>query len=323
MKHIIKQAIVPFLCFLFLVFLFFNIENLTNKVIHFIKKEPDVILKPKNIYTKEDNFLFVQATDNFTPLSKGDIKNIFYTIVNNGWKEFTFYCPSEYINCLEDVKEFSQDQDLLTHLNNYVHPYNGFSNVKTVISEAGDITISVDYFYSQEEINIINKKIDQIYREIITSDMDLETKVLTIHDYIIEHTKYDVERNNENASDYRSYIAYGPLIEGYATCNGYTDAMALFLTKLGVPNFKVAMTPEKNSKSSGHVWNAIYINEEWLHLDLTWDDPVSSDGKDYLQHKYFLITTKQLKEIDESGDVMVTEHDFKRSIYLELKETLE
>ena len=149
--------------------------------------------------------------------------------------------------------------------------------------------------------------------------MDIYTKIKTIHDYIINTTKYDVERNNNKTSKYKSFIAYGPLLEGYATCNGYTDAMALFLTKMGIPNFKVAMTPDTNTKDEeGHVWNAIYLNNTWLHLDLTWDDPVSLDGKDYLEHTYFLITTKELEAIDNQ-DVQITEHNFKRNIYLELK----
>lgn len=281
--------------------------------------DPEVFIPTSNSYVKKENFLFVQNTEDFLPFSKGDLKNIYYTIVNNGWKEFTFYCPSEYVHCLEDVKEISNDQDLLTHLNNYVHPFNGFSNVKTVISESGDITVSISYFYSDEQIKAINKKIDEIYKNIITDDMDTYTKILTIHDYIINNTKYDVERNNQGESNYHSYIAYGPLIEGYATCNGYTDAMALFLEKMNIPNFKVAMTPEENSNTEGHVWNAVYLDNQWVHLDLTWDDPVSSDGTDYLQHKYFLITTTQLEEADNSGEVIVTEHQFKKNIYPELK----
>ena len=281
--------------------------------------DPEVFIPTSNSYVKKENFLFIQNTEDFLRFSKGDLKNIYYTIVNNGWKEFTFYCPSEYVHCLEDVKEISNDQDLLTHLNNYVHPFNGFSNVKTVISESGDITVSISYFYSDEQIKAINKKIDEIYKNIITNDMDTYTKILTIHDYIINNTKYDVERNNQGESNYHSYIAYGPLIEGYATCNGYTDAMALFLEKMNIPNFKVAMTPEENSNTEGHVWNAVYLDNQWVHLDLTWDDPVSSDGTDYLQHKYFLITTTQLEEADNSGEVIVTEHQFKKNIYPELK----
>lgn len=319
MKSLIKKLFIPILCLFILLFVLLNANNWSDFLTNYTINDPEVYIPKSNSYVKEEDFLFVQNIENFMPFSKGDLKNIYYTIVNNGWKEFTFYCPSEYVECLEDVKEISNDQDLLTHLNNYVHPYNGFSNVKTVISETGDITVSINYFYSDEQIKAINKKIDEIYKNIITNDMDTYTKILTIHDYIINNTKYDIERNNNGNSIYHSYIAYGPLLEGYATCNGYTDAMALFLEKMNIPNFKVAMTPEKNSDTEGHVWNAVYLNNQWFHLDLTWDDPVSNDGTDYLQHKYFLITTSQLEEADTSGEVIVTEHQFKKNIYPELK----
>lgn len=321
MKYVIKRFIIPFIFLLLFTYSLFYVDTWGSILSTYITKSPKITIPVSNEYVTKQSFQFVKETDNFIPLSKEDIKNIFYTIVNHGWKSFTFYCPSEYTNCLNDVKSISQDQDLLTHLNNFVHPYNGFSNVKTTLSESGDITIDVTYFYTDTEITQINQKVDELYKELITDNMSTYDKIMTIHDYIINHSKYDVTRNNNGDSSYHSYIAYGPLFEGYATCNGYTDAMALFLDKMGVPNFKVAMTPADDDPSTeGHVWNAVYINNSWLHLDLTWDDPVSTDGKDYLQHKYFLITTKQLKEADSTGEVKVTEHQFKENIYLELKE---
>ena len=126
-----------------------------------------------------------------------------------------------------------------------------------------------------------------------------------------------MERNKEDVSKYNSYKAYGPLLEGYATCNGYTDAMALFLTKMGIKNFKVA-TELMQEDISGHVWNAVYLDGKWVHLDLTWDDPVSDDGKDYLQHKYFLISTEELEKAD-AGEVLVKDHLFNSRVYPELK----
>lgn len=319
MITVLKRFICPFLCLLVLLFVILNLDNWTNLLARFVANEPTIIVDASNEYQKGMDYIFVQEATDYTPLSKGDIKNIFYTIVNNGWREFTFYCPSEYTECLNDVKEISRDQDLLTHLNNFVHPYNGFSNVKTEISESGEITVNIEYIYTPEQITQINAEVDRLYQELINDTMDDYTKILTIHDYIINHTKYDVERNDNGNSIYHSYLAYGPLFEGYATCNGYTDAMALFLEKMDLPNFKVAMTPEDTTSSAGHVWNAVYLNGAWYHLDLTWDDPVSTDGVDYLQHKYFLITTEQLEEVDNSGEVKVTEHQFKKNIYVELK----
>ena len=83
--------------------------------------------------------------------------------------------------------------------------------------------------------------------------------------------------------------------------------MAVILTKLNVPNFKVA--------SATHVWNAVYVDNTWLHLDLTWDDPVSTSGKDILDHSYFLITNDRLEELDKENK---NEHIFNKGTYYEL-----
>lgn len=313
MMHMKLRKIVT-LCFLTLFLTVWNLDSISDYLLPIIEQEPTIEIQPKNEYAKKFKFLAFSSTDEFTPFSKGDITKIFYTIVNNGWKNFTFYCPKEYINCLDDIKEISQDQDLLTHLNNYVHPYNGFKNIQTLISESGKIDVTITYFYNQDEIEQINQKVEEIYNAIITYDMDDITRIRIIHDYIINNTRY----NRENEEVYKSYIAYGPLIYGYATCNGYTDAMALFLEKMGIPNFKVAKTYDDPNKE-GHVWNAVYINDSWHHLDLTWDDPVTSDGSDYLQDKYFLISTDQLLQNDlmENNG---SDHQFKTNIYLEFKQ---
>src|SRR5699024_41357 len=143
-----------------------------------------------------------------------------------------------------------------------------------------EINLTIEYLYTDAEISAINTKADEILATILTNEMNDYEKIKTIHDYIVNNVKYDIERNEENDSKYNSYTAYGPLFEGYATCNGYTDLMAIFLTKIGFNNFKVATTPDEISYSTtGHIWNAVYLNDEWLHNDLTWDDPVSSDGK--------------------------------------------
>ena len=151
MITVLKRFFLPFVSLLALMFVILNLDNLTDLFAQFITITPTVVVQPVNEYQKSTSFLFVQETSDYIPLSKGDIKNIFYTIVNNGWDEFTFYCPNEYIDCLSDVKEISQDQDLLTHLNNFVHPYNGFSNVKTEISETGEVTVYIQYFYNVDQ----------------------------------------------------------------------------------------------------------------------------------------------------------------------------
>ena len=96
--------------------------------------------------------------------------------------------------------------------------------------------------------------------------------------------------------------------------------MAIFLTKLGVVNYKIATTAEDLKDSeTGHIWNAVYLDGQWLHMDLTWDDPVTNTGENLLHHKYFLVTTEEMKKADD-GEVNIEEHNFNKIYYPEFNE---
>ncbi len=282
---------------------FVNFNKITDKISTIFKHEPTVIISTPNKYQRLNNYKYVQLSDNFIPYSKQDIKNIFYSILNNGYETFTFYCPSQYEECLEDVHTLSLDKKILTHINNFVNPFNNFNTIKVSYDESGEVNIKVIKAYTKEEVIEIENKVNSIINEVISDDMSLDDKILKIHDYIINITVYDQARLDGHIS-YKSNIAYGPLIEGYAICGGYADAMALFLNKFGVPNFKVA--------SETHVWNAVYLNDRWLHLDLTWDDPVSDDGANNLIHKFYLIDSDTLDEYK------INDHDYDKTVYREL-----
>jgi len=274
-----KRLIIPIICILSILTCLININKITDKIINILNPTKTITITYNKNYSKP-NYDYISNTKEFIPYGKQDILNIFYTVLNNGVSSFTFYCPKEYTNCLEDVEKISKDENLLTHLNNFVHPYNSFE---------------------------VNKLLDTLITDNTKSAYD---KIKIIHDYIINNTRYDVNNNK----DLNSYNAYGTLFNHIATCNGYTDLMAIFLTKMGYENFKIATT---NDENSGHVWNAVKLNNEWLHLDLTWDDPVSSDNKDYLYHKYFLINSEKLKTAD--SNITSKEHVFDYSIYSEFK----
>ncbi len=312
-----KKLIIPIICLVLIILTVIFINPLTDNLASVISKEPVLVIKNSNNYTKDKDYLYVQRTKDYIPYSYQDLLNIYYSVINNGWDQFTFYCPDEYTKCLSDVSKISGDELILTHLNNYVHPFNSFTNIKTSINENGEINLTIKYLYTPKEEEKIDKKASEVLESIITDEMDDYEKIKTVHDYIVNNSKYDVERNEENNSKYNSYTAYGPLFQGYATCNGYTDLMAIYLTKLGFDNFKVATTPDEISYSTtGHIWNAVYFDDNWLHIDLTWDDPVSSDGKDYLFHTYFLVSTEAMKEADQ-GETVIEEHNFNPLFYLE------
>lgn len=270
-----------------------------------LKENKVVTIGEKNEYYRDYDFTFVKNTNNFSPSNYQDILDIYYTVINAGKSNFTFYCPKEYPSCIDDIKTLANDQNTLSDINNYVHPYNGFSHIESEYDSLGKVTINIVRNYTEEDINLINKKIDELMPQLTSNYNSLETNIKNVHDYIINNARYDSARSDNNVLTYKSDTAYGPLFQGYAICGGYTDLMQLFLERLNVKNFRVS--------SDNHIWNVLYINNTWKHLDLTWDDPVASDGKDYLEYNYFLINTNQLLTLEQ------TQHYFNLEHYTELK----
>ena len=271
---------------------------------YFVKEDKDVSLNTKNDYTRDYSFDYVKLTDDFSPSNYQDLLNIYYTVLNSGADSFSFYCPDDYSSCLEEVDSLANDQKTLSTINNFVHPYNSFKHLETSYDDYGKVTLSIDHIYNDSDIKLINAKVKEIEKEIWNDTMSNEDKIKEAHNYIINNSKYDQERSDNNVVKYKSDMAYGTLLEGYSLCGGYTDAMELFLEDLGIKSYRIA--------SENHVWNAVNLNDLWYHLDLTWDDPITTDGSDILEYNFFLITTSELSELE--GE----QHNYDKNVYSEL-----
>lgn len=247
-----------------------------------------------NEYYRNDDFLYVQNIDTREAKSYQELLNMIYTTLNSGDDSFSFKCS--YNKCISDMKNIIDNTNIIANINNFVHPYNSFSTVNIDISTSGLITINSKKIYKDNEIEAVNNYIDDFISQNINDEMDIKTKIKLFHDNIINNTVYD-----ENSND--SYTAYTLINTGKAICSGYSDILAIYLTKLGIKNYKIT--------SENHVWNLVNIDNKWLHIDMTWDDPVASDGNQYLIDNFFLIDTNKLIELD------TVEHNYNKEIYLE------
>ena len=274
---------------------------------YFSSKREDEGIREVNSYYRDYDFLLVQNTNQLVPKNRKDFLNLLYTALNAGKDQFYFYCTKEYENCMNDVLSTLKNQTLLSDINNYVHPFNSFSRLETSYDSFNKIMIDVKKNYTEEEMILIQNKVDEIFKTYYRDEISLKDNIRKFHDYIIDHAKYDSDRTDKNIIRYKSDIAYGPLFEGYAICGGYTDLMQLFLEKMNIINYRIS--------SNDHIWNAVKLNDKWYHLDLTWDDPVVSDGSDYLEHSYFMIDSKKLYRLGDH------QHNFDTNSYLEFKET--
>lgn len=268
---------------------------------NFVYKKEAYIITP-NEYYLDYNYSYVKETDDFYAKNKKHILDIFYTYLNSGADEFYFFC--EYDSCEKDVKELTDNNTFAT-INNFVSPYNTYNRIYISITSWGKVDVIIEKSYTDVEIKKINSKLNEIISNIIKDDITEKEKIIVIHDYIINNSKYDTEyiENNLNDINNFSHKATGTLLYSKSLCGGYSHTMSLFLNKLKIPNYRIS--------SDSHIWNLVYIDGKWLHLDLTWDDPVTSNKTDVLLDKYLLIETYRLKEFNTGH------HNFDETIYLE------
>lgn len=248
-----------------------------------------------NEYYIENDYLYIQNTDNNTVSNYQEILNMFYSIINSGDDCYSFYC--DYDNCLEDVKSITNSKSIIANINNFVHPYNSFDSINVDINQNGKITVKVKKVYSNDQIEFINDYINEFINSNINLSMNNYDKIKLFHDHIINNTKYD----ENNVFD--SYTAFNLITSGISICGGYSDFMSIYLNALGIKNYRIT--------SKNHIWNLVELDGTWYHLDATWDDPVASDGKQYLIHNFFMISTEQLLELDK------VEHNYDKNTYLE------
>ncbi len=262
-----------------------------------------------NEYYLEDNFNYVDNYMGIGISNKIELINFIYYALNSGISSTERYIDRSYSNYQNDIDMLTINngegfKETISLLNNFVHPYNSSNNIKLTYGGDYTIGISINKAYSNDDITAINEIVDKVIKEKLNNNMPTREKIKIIHDYIIDNAEYDkLKYENKNDTTYKSNTAYGVLVQGYGTCNGYADAMAIFLDKLNIINYKIS--------NSEHIWNLVYLDGKWYHLDLTWDDPISDVNIN--RDTYFLITTSELEELNDGT------HKFDKSIYTEAK----
>lgn len=115
-----------------------------------------------------------------------------------------------------------------------------------------------------------------LYSHTSASDSALKNE-LAIHDYIVSHVEYEHDQNSKNR-------AYDALFNHTTSCRGYTELFQTFMDMLGIQCISVTGIADNDN----HIWNMVCIDNEWYHVDVTWDDPVGGGGM--MRHNYFNIT---------------------------------
>ncbi len=179
---------------------------------------------------------------------------------------------------------------LFTVSNPYVNYIGGSYTIS--LNKKGYVTaVNVDYsrtkVQAQNEREELNKKIDEILKG-IKDDMSQFDKVKYLHDYIVTNCTYDDKAQ-------QPYSAYGCLVQGKCVCEGYSKAMLALCDRAGIYAIPVIGQAGETGDGQGHIWNKIMIDGKWYDFDVTWDDPVSDIGENYIRYDYFGISDEQFE----------------------------
>ncbi len=109
-----------------------------------------------------------------------------------------------------------------------------------------------------------------------------------VHDYIINNCTYADPEEGHSVN-----TAYGCLVLGKASCEGYSRAFQMIMNELDIDNRLVTgESVGSDGNYIGHMWNYVIIDGNGYFIDLTWDDPEGSTQ--VLRHTYFNFTTGEM-----------------------------
>lgn len=213
---------------------------------------------------------------------------------------------------IED-RDFSIDRTYAYLESLMIHAFRFSMGTKTYTQ--GDKTVkTLDYV----KIELYDDRMDQVDQAIDAfikakvNQNDTPVNILRdIHDGLIVTTKYDtaiLELDLTNIVDHTPFEAYGLFIEHKAVCSGYSKAFVGVVKEMKIPVLTVSST------KMNHAWNLVYVNDAWLYVDVTFDDPVP-DKAGRVVDTYFLLThnkitkasaTIKAHEFDEESDTTLT-----------------
>jgi len=113
--------------------------------------------------------------------------------------------------------------------------------------------------------------------------------VVAVHDYLVLNAAYDMQAylSGENTP---SHTATGTLLNGNAVCSGYASAFLLFMQIAGIPC--------EYAHNDTHAWNLVQLDNEWYHIDVTWDDP-TPDRPGMVSYSFFMMTDAEIESYDD------------------------
>jgi len=143
--------------------------------------------------------------------------------------------------------------------------------------------------YSEYDMTIIKEKLDAINYETelllmnIDEDMTDFEKIMAVHDYMVLNYEYDISDTIDDISI---------MTEKKGVCMAYSLTFNYIMNLLDIDSVYVS------SGDMDHSWNLVYLNGNWYHIDVTWDDP-TKDKYGQVRHTFALLSTDEITHLSD------------------------
>ncbi|MBR5301385.1 MAG: hypothetical protein IKU38_00950, partial [Clostridia bacterium] len=172
-------------------------------------------------------------------------------------------------------------QNMLNRSPSLFYVYGGYSYY-----ESDDIVTSIlpVYLYSGSDLTARIARFNAAVDEVVAyarQSSTIEGQLLRANDYLCANYEYDL-----------TYSIYSPdAFFEYKTgvCQAYTMAYGAVLDKLGIA------WDTTTSEEMNHIWNLVNIDDDWYHVDVTWNDPIY-DVPLRVHHSNFLLSDSGIEK---------------------------
>lgn len=158
--------------------------------------------------------------------------------------------------------------------------------------------IELSYRMNSEEYDQVMQWIRERMDPFLADDPRRIDTLKFIHDSIVKQSEYD--------KDYEKKSAYNAVFDQMTLCEGYASLARLMLNYAQIDNRLIS----GQANGVNHVWNLVRFEQNWYHIDFTWDDPVFESGQkdpDFVIYDFYL----------KSDQTMEKTHQWDKSKYPE------
>lgn len=219
----------------------------------------------------------------YSAITNTHIKNLYAQIEDECQKT----APTE-IQCTGELTQKDIYEAIIAFKNDHPDVF-WLGNKFTYYSNNGYTYVELTFITTGAEL----EKQQQIFSDAVSDFVENATKYSSeyerekyVNDYIISNCSYDDEAAKNNYQSGNAGNTYGVLVEKKAICEGYARTFQLLCNEMGIQCVSVAGMTD----NIGHEWNCAYIEGNWYHIDVTWNDTENDVDK----YAYFNLTDEQM-----------------------------